>query len=332
MFGSRYDPTKLKLNLKLAVTRLQMLQKKNENQGLLARKEIAKLLEKGKDELARIKVEQVIRDDYLIEVMELMEMYCSLVSSRFGLIDSVKFCDEGIREAVCTIIWVTPRLMADVGELKTIQQYLIARYGKEFGEDALENKTHTVNDRVIQKLSIHQPPVHIVDGYLLGIAQTCKVNWTPPDRTLEAEMTQMQAGIPTVPTDMFPSPPGKESPFLPAQNPAFATASMAYPVPPPSGAPFYPPQGLGYPPQAPSGPRGYPPPTGPSASYSMAAADPSAAYPGYNSLPNLPAPAPAPVPTFDQFPTPSAGTVSTNSDAPDFDELTRRFQNLKGGK
>ena len=37
------------------------------------------------------KVEQVIRDDYLIESYELLEMYCSLLSTRFGLIEAVKF-------------------------------------------------------------------------------------------------------------------------------------------------------------------------------------------------------------------------------------------------
>lgn len=354
MFGSRYDPTKLKLNLKLAVTRLQMLQKKNENQGILARKEIAKLLEKGKDELARIKVEQVIRDDYQIEVMELMEMYCNLLSTRFGLIDSVKYCDEGIREAVCSIIWATPRLAGEIGEFKEIQRYLIARYGKDFGEQALENRNQTVNDRVINKLNIHQPAATIVDGYLQGIAQTYKVNWNPPDRALDLELTGMQAGIPSVPTDMFPVPPGKEAasrpplnlPNPPAQNPAFAPPSMSYPAPPTMSypapmtqpfAPSYPgPQGAsGY--SVPQGASGYPGPQAASGypamssnafPHTMGNPDPFPAHPGYASLPILPSPPVSP----QQFPSASAGMGSTASDVPDFDELTRRFQNLKSGK
>ena len=64
-----------------------MLQKKKENQGVLSRKEIATLLGKNKEELARIRVEQIIRDDYVVEVLEILELYCTLLTSRFGLIE-----------------------------------------------------------------------------------------------------------------------------------------------------------------------------------------------------------------------------------------------------
>ena len=49
----------------------------------MTRKEIAKLLERDKGELARIRVEQIIREDYIIETLEILELYCSLLVSRF---------------------------------------------------------------------------------------------------------------------------------------------------------------------------------------------------------------------------------------------------------
>ena len=35
-------------------------------------------------------VEHIIREDYMVEAMELLEMYCDLLLARFGLIESMK--------------------------------------------------------------------------------------------------------------------------------------------------------------------------------------------------------------------------------------------------
>lgn len=55
-----------------------------------ARKEIADYLASGKDERARIRVEHIIREDYMVEAMEILELYCDLLLARLGLIQSMK--------------------------------------------------------------------------------------------------------------------------------------------------------------------------------------------------------------------------------------------------
>ncbi len=65
-------------------------------------------------------MEQVVRDDYTSEAMELLEMYCTLVHTRFGLLDHSKECDPSIREAVATIIYATPSLQSQIAELATV--------------------------------------------------------------------------------------------------------------------------------------------------------------------------------------------------------------------
>ena len=55
-----------------------------------ARKEIAEYLAQNKDDRARIKVEHIIRDDYLVEAMECLELYCDLLLARIGLIETQK--------------------------------------------------------------------------------------------------------------------------------------------------------------------------------------------------------------------------------------------------
>ena len=44
----------------------------------------------GKVERAKIRVEHIIREDYLVEAMEILEMYADLLLARFGLIQQVE--------------------------------------------------------------------------------------------------------------------------------------------------------------------------------------------------------------------------------------------------
>lgn len=52
--------------------------------------------------------------------MEVVEMYCDLLLARFGLVSQMKDLDEGIAEAVSSIIWVAPRLQTDCQVVSSI--------------------------------------------------------------------------------------------------------------------------------------------------------------------------------------------------------------------
>lgn len=60
MFSSGPNYPKLKTNLRLAVNRLKLLEKKKTELALKARKEIADYIGDGKAERARIRVEHII--------------------------------------------------------------------------------------------------------------------------------------------------------------------------------------------------------------------------------------------------------------------------------
>lgn len=90
MFKSGPNYAKLKTNLRLCVNRLKLLEKKKTELAQKARKEIADYIAAGKDDRARIRVEHIVREDYLVEAMELIEMYCDLLLARFGLIQTQK--------------------------------------------------------------------------------------------------------------------------------------------------------------------------------------------------------------------------------------------------
>lgn len=72
----------------LAVQRLRILQQKKEAQAKSSRRDIATLVERGKLETARIKVENIINEDIHVELLELLELYCELLIARFGLLET----------------------------------------------------------------------------------------------------------------------------------------------------------------------------------------------------------------------------------------------------
>lgn len=66
MMSTNYG--KLKTNLRLCIQRLKMAEKKKTELAQKSRREIAEYLSGGKSERARIRVEHIIREDYLVEV------------------------------------------------------------------------------------------------------------------------------------------------------------------------------------------------------------------------------------------------------------------------
>ncbi|XP_042293450.1 IST1 homolog isoform X1 [Sceloporus undulatus] len=186
MLGSGFKAERLRVNLRLVINRLKLLEKKKTELAQKARKEIADYLSAGKDERARIRVEHIIREDYLVEAMEILELYCDLLLARFGLIHSMKELDSGLAEAISTLIWAAPRLQSEVAELKIVADQLCAKYSKEYGKLCRSNQIGTVNDRLMHKLSVEAPPKILVERYLIEIAKNYSVPYEP-DSVVMAE-------------------------------------------------------------------------------------------------------------------------------------------------
>ena len=109
------NAAKTKVQLKLALNRLKLSPQKRSALNAVARQEIAQLLSNGKEESARIRVEMVIRQDLMIEAMELLELYTETLLARFPLLESMRNCDPCLIESVNSIIYGAPRV--DIPEL-----------------------------------------------------------------------------------------------------------------------------------------------------------------------------------------------------------------------
>ncbi|XP_044932194.1 IST1 homolog isoform X4 [Mustela putorius furo] len=294
MLGSGFKAERLRVNLRLVINRLKLLEKKKTELAQKARKEIADYLAAGKDERARIRVEHIIREDYLVEAMEILELYCDLLLARFGLIQSMKELDSGLAESVSTLIWAAPRLQSEVAELKIVADQLCAKYSKEYGKLCRTNQIGTVNDRLMHKLSVEAPPKILVERYLIEIAKNYNVPYEP-DSVVMSDFNGLPVGT-------YQAFPNIHPPQIPATPPSYESVDDINADKNVSSAQI----------------------VGPGPKPEASAKPPSRPMDTYDNfvLPELPS-----VP--DTLPTASAGANTSASEDIDFDDLSRRFEELK---
>jgi len=174
---------KLKVNLGLVQARLKLIEKKKTDLNLRARPEIAEYVQNTKVDRARIRVESIIREDFLVEAMELVEMYADLIQSRLGLLQSGKL-DESLKKPIATLIWVTPQLSQYCEELKKVQSVFIDMFGKQFVKACQVNEMGYVCERVMQKLDPKPPKANLIENYLLEICRAADVQFNPDPNVL----------------------------------------------------------------------------------------------------------------------------------------------------
>ncbi|KAL3619508.1 hypothetical protein CASFOL_037078 [Castilleja foliolosa] len=82
-------------------------------------------------------VEQVIKEQNMLEMFDLLEGYCSLMLERVNLIEQEKHCPEELHEAVSSLKYADTRC-GEFPELQEIHSILTLRFGREFVANAVE--------------------------------------------------------------------------------------------------------------------------------------------------------------------------------------------------
>lgn len=385
MFKPKFNEHKLKINLGLVVSRLKLIEKKKTDLALRARPEIADYVRIAKTDRARVRVEAIIREDYLVEAMELVEMYADLLKGRIGLMKQSKTLDDGLQKPISTLLWAAPRLSEYCAELKVVRDILASYYGKKYAEACMRNEVDTVCERVKAKMDPTPPKKSLVERYLVEICKAADVEFTPDPKAFEDEIHKdnpvdtdfINFGNDNSDFNVGPPPGGNQGgggggggghfalpvfSYAAQANPnAAAASSSGYPVAPspigfqqpsvpaasnfpgtatlPAYSPLDPNVGGGGSSEEKQAP---PLPSKAPASPGKADLGTSSDFPAYNdaqapSLPSVPPTMPGlpSVPTdLPSVPTgfpsvPGGSNTTSASDEVDFDDLSRRFENLR---
>lgn len=144
-----------------------------------------------KEELAKIRAEVLVRYDDTIEAYEIIQLTCELLGERAKLIDSVKECPQDLHDSISTLIWASN--VVDISELVEVRKLFKSKYGAKFIEKAATNSDGSVNERVVQKLSIMPPTAYIVQTYLERIAEQFEIHWEPSVRLQPEDLCRPMA-------------------------------------------------------------------------------------------------------------------------------------------
>lgn len=173
------NPTRVKTTLKMAISKLKFLQEKKTALTKQQRRQLADLLGAGKESSAKIRVENIIRDDIYIELLEYCELYCELLLARILLIlDSQRpTVDAGLKEAILLVIYSSHH--TEIKELVMLSDMLRVKYGHEFVANVMANTDNEyVPEKIVKRCGIEPPSDVLVDLYLTEIARAYEVPYS----------------------------------------------------------------------------------------------------------------------------------------------------------
>lgn len=228
----------IKSLINLSIVRVNNVRKKANQELGVKKRLLAKHLQDGEYALARLEAERIVKLDWKVEAMNIIEIKCEEIRDNVPLLQQQKTVPADLEEAIACVIYAQPR--AGVAELKEVIKLLERKYGQEFTEMQRNNGSKRVEDRLIHRLSGKRPNAYLVYSYMKEIAKNFGIEFIDDEVTrrlgerFDVPMTAGSAGTSSASgigssayevTDGSILPPGKKPPgFVP---PSFEEADFA---------------------------------------------------------------------------------------------------------
>ena len=158
--GPKFNASKCKTALRLCVGRVKLLRNKKAHAVATLKREIGDLLNAGKEDSARVRVEAVLREEATLEAFEVLDLFCELLVVRLPLIESTKDLPADLKEAVATVVYAARRVADAIPELKEVRAQFAGKYGSQYvaacGEDTTAGACG-VSELAMRKLALAPP-------------------------------------------------------------------------------------------------------------------------------------------------------------------------------
>ena len=120
-------------------------------------------------DIAKAKMESVIRLEDTITVYDILGPLCEILKERITYLCTANEVPPDIKAQLDTLIYASTRI--DIEELYKLRELVLRQYGSYYIQAAEQNKDGLVNVNVIEKLKIKPP----VDAFLtIRLKQLCK--------------------------------------------------------------------------------------------------------------------------------------------------------------
>ncbi|CAA0814373.1 Regulator of Vps4 activity in the MVB pathway protein [Striga hermonthica] len=155
----------------LAISRIAIIKNLHTVKCSQAESDVIQLLKLGHQNQAIVRVEQVIKEQNILDAYVLIENYCYLLVERAEMVKNSRECPAELKETVSTLIFAASRC-ADFPELQEIRVLFTSKFGKEFAKSSVELENNcTVYPKMIQRFSTQQPSLESRQNLLKQIAK-----------------------------------------------------------------------------------------------------------------------------------------------------------------
>nr|CAB3496450.1 unnamed protein product [Digitaria exilis] len=144
--------TKLKTLVKLTATRLPVVRRPRVGRRSITRSDVGQLLSIGHLDRALLRAEQVIEEDNVLEALNTIESYCTILTQQAAQLDNPKECSDEIKEAAAGLVFASARC-GELPELLDARAILADKFGREFVAAAKEGSLDVVAPTLVQNLS-----------------------------------------------------------------------------------------------------------------------------------------------------------------------------------
>lgn len=179
-------------------------------------KEVAGLFSQEKEELGRIKTEQILREKRRMETYNILEFYCELLVSRIQLLNLHTDIPEELKESVFSLLWACIR--ADIPELRQVAFQFKLKYSDDFVRAAFQNTSCCVNEKLLENLSPCSLDRELIEEEVFRLSPALKQNLKQDLNTLSKSERPLASISSSAPPANYPY---TATDAIPAEGPPF---------------------------------------------------------------------------------------------------------------
>lgn len=159
-----FQKSKCKKLLKITMARIQLLRSRRETQLRQLRRDVAQLLQLGKEQKAQIWLGRIWKEVCLLSVYKSISDYCALVRENLTNIAGQRECPTNLAEPLASLCFAAS-CCADLPELQELRKIFAMKYGQRFVTSAQELQPECcVNRELLNNFSAK------------GLSDLCKKN------------------------------------------------------------------------------------------------------------------------------------------------------------
>lgn len=150
----RLNPVELQTHVMVVQTKLNLNRNKKVELIKRKRKEIAACLEDNSLDIAKAKMDSIIKEEDFITVFDILGPLCEILKEKISYLLLSEKCPDDLRATLDTIIYASTRL--EIEELHKIRGIVKSKYGELYITKANSNSDSLVNVNVVEKMKIKQ--------------------------------------------------------------------------------------------------------------------------------------------------------------------------------